>query len=231
MDVPPEPLWHDAPVPLRSTLLKWFWNAHSGGWEEMRSSDESVQQIDEMVAAFATRLPAGPTVLDLGCGPGLHAIALARRGMHVIGVDYASAMLDRSRRRAAQAEVDVEFRVADLNRPLPFSAGSVDGAVCVSVLQVLDDPGRFVIDLRNVIKPGGAVVFEQVRYWGALSPGEHLGPKDRLLNATKVAVAKRNSNVRRLTVEDITQLCTSAAFEVLDEHTYDKTFTVTVRCG
>jgi ubiquinone/menaquinone biosynthesis C-methylase UbiE len=195
----------------------------------MRSSDESVQQIDKMVASFAKRLPIGAIVLDLGCGPGLHTVALARLGMHVTGIDYASAMLDRARRRLENANLDAEFRVADLDRPLPFETESVDGAVCVSVLQVLDDPGRFLTDLRNVIKPGGVVVFEQVRHWGALSSGENLGMKDRLVNATKVAVAKRNGNVRRLTAEDITQLCTTRGFEVLDEHTYDKTFTVTVR--
>ena len=63
-------------------------------------------------------------------------------------------MLDRARRRAADADVQVEFRVADLNRPLPFPAGSVDGAVCVSVLQVLGNPECFLADLHDIVKSG-----------------------------------------------------------------------------
>jgi SAM-dependent methyltransferase len=48
-------------------------------------------------------------ILDIGCGPGRHSIALAQRGYQVVGIDPAAAMIAAAQERAAAAEVNVEF--------------------------------------------------------------------------------------------------------------------------
>ena len=63
--------------------------------------------------------PPGP-VADLGCGPGAHALALARRGYHVVGVDGSPRMVQLARARAARDGVDVTFDVDDVSAPLRF---------------------------------------------------------------------------------------------------------------
>ena len=57
---------------------------------------------------------------DLGCGPGAHALALARRGYDVVGVDGSPRMVQVARTRAARDEVDVTFDVDDVSAPLRF---------------------------------------------------------------------------------------------------------------
>lgn len=213
----------------RNALLRRFWGLHSRGWDQMRSTPESVQQIDAMVAAFATHIPSGARVLDLGCGAGHHAIALARRGFDVTAVDYAPAMLDRARAKASKNHVEIDFRVADLNEPLPFATDSFDGALCISVLQVVAHPEQLLVGLRNTLRPNGAIAIELVRYWGALSPGTDLRAWDRLVNAAKVQLAKRSSDVRRYTADDVARMCKGADFEVVSEDTNDRTFVVTAR--
>src|SRR5262249_25383575 len=54
--------------------------------------------------------------LDLGCGPGRHAVALARRGFAVTAVDRTGFLLDKARTRAREAGVEVEFVQEDMRR-------------------------------------------------------------------------------------------------------------------
>ena len=135
---------------LKSRVLRRFWDAHSRGWDEMRSEPSTLMQISEVVGALRSHLPAAGEVLDLGCGAGHHAVALAEAGLRVTALDYSAAMLGRARTRALERSVVVDFREFDLNQDLPFAAEMFDGALCVSVLQVLDDPSRFLEQVRCV---------------------------------------------------------------------------------
>src|SRR5262245_18030256 len=141
----------------------------------MRSEAANRAQMISVVEEFIGQLPPGGTVADLGCGTGQHAVALALRGFNVIAVDYAPAMLARARTHARAQSATIEFRELDLNEDLPFAAETLDGALCVSVLQVVDQPARLLGQIREALRPGGCVLIESVRYSGALSRGDHLG--------------------------------------------------------
>lgn len=52
-------------------------------------------------------------ILDIGCGTGRHAIELASRGYCVTGVDLSKSMIEKAREKAENAEVNVDFRIAD----------------------------------------------------------------------------------------------------------------------
>ena len=97
-------------------------------------------------------LPAGASLLDLGCGGGRDADDLARRGYRVVGLDRTSALLLAGRRR---------YRVlplvrADL-RDLPFQAMSFDGLWAAASLMHLPKPEarRILADLCKLVRPGG----------------------------------------------------------------------------
>ena len=57
------------------------------------------------------------TAIDLGCGMGVEAVFLARHGFHVTGIDMSATAIELARRRAAAADVQVEFETGDLTRP------------------------------------------------------------------------------------------------------------------
>ncbi len=99
----------------------------------------------------------GLPVLDFGCGHGMAAVVLARRGGLVTAFDLSAGYLDEARRRAEVNDVAVEFVQADGNR-LPFAGASFSRIWGNAILHHLDldYAGR---ELRRVLRPGGAAVF------------------------------------------------------------------------
>ena len=101
-------------------------------------------------------LAPGLSVLDLACGHGELAGALAARGCAVTGLDSSAAFLDRARADAAAARVSVEYVAGDM-RELPW-AGRFDRVVSWSTAfgYFDDDVNRAVLDqIARVLRPGG----------------------------------------------------------------------------
>ena len=99
----------------------------------------------------------GRRLLDLGCGHGMAAIVLARRGALVTGLDLSSGYLREAEARARANGVRINWVAADAER-LPFADASFDDVWGNAVLHHLDleQAGR---ELRRVLRPGGVAVF------------------------------------------------------------------------
>lgn len=104
----------------------------------------------------------GRAVLDLCCGPGRHAIALARRGFSVTAVDRSDSLLARGRARARRAGVEVEWVHGDMREFV--RKRSFDLAISLfNSIGYFDDEQddlRVLRNLRSSLKPGGALVLE-----------------------------------------------------------------------
>ena len=132
-----------------------MYDRESGAWERRRDEPEHRELVERTADELANVVaPPGP-VADLGCGPGAHALALARRGYDVVGVDGSPRMVEVARRRAARDEVDATFELHDVSAPLRFADASLRGVLAVLVLQHLSDPAAFVAEIRRCLRPGG----------------------------------------------------------------------------
>jgi SAM-dependent methyltransferase len=101
----------------------------------------------------------GGTYLEVGCGTGHDALALASRfGVTVAGVDLSSAMVDEARRRGLS-----EAQVASADA-LPFDDASFGGCWADRVLQHLERPEAALAEMVRVTKPGGRVVVADPDY-------------------------------------------------------------------
>jgi SAM-dependent methyltransferase len=103
------------------------------------------------VAVDALGLRGGERVLDVACGDGNAALAAARRGAAVTGIDGASRLIEVARGRAAQAGVAAEFVVGDAHA-LPFPDGSFDAVVSVFGVIFAEDAARAAAELRRVTR-------------------------------------------------------------------------------
>jgi demethylmenaquinone methyltransferase / 2-methoxy-6-polyprenyl-1,4-benzoquinol methylase len=109
---------------------------------------------------------AGDAVLDACCGTGDLAIADARAGGRVTGVDFSEQMLERARRKAPE----LEWIAGDL-LALPFDDGRFDAATVGFGVRNVDDLERALRELRRVLRTGGRLgILEITRPRGLLSP-------------------------------------------------------------
>ena len=134
--------------------LESFWDlAYAGGdYLEHWESPHPPQELVAMVAAEI--IPVGATVLDIGCGAGAEAIFLARLGFQAIGVDSSVKAIEIARMRAAEAGIEVDFRLADAT-DLPLSDGSIDFAMDRGCFHVIDREQRraYARELHRVLRP------------------------------------------------------------------------------
>jgi SAM-dependent methyltransferase len=100
-------------------FFRFMYDRESAAWERRRYEPEHRELVKRIADELANVVaPPGP-VADLGCGPGAHALALARRGYDVVGVDGSPRMAEVARTRAARDKVDATFDVQTSARRSP----------------------------------------------------------------------------------------------------------------
>lgn len=111
------------------------------------------------VGVFAT-IPAGATVLDLGCGSGLDSLAAAQktgRSGRVIGLDFSKAMLDKAVAAARQASLHIaHFCCADATC-LPLATGTIDVVMANGIFNLNPHRAALFGEMARVLRPGGRV--------------------------------------------------------------------------
>lgn len=121
-------------------------------------------------------LHAGWHVLDVATGSANAAIAAARLGCAVVGVDYVPALLERGRTRAAAEGLAVELLEGDAEA-LPFADGSFDAVTSVFGCMFAPDHQRAAAELLRVCRPGGTIALAS---W---SPDGFIGEMFRTVGA------------------------------------------------
>ncbi|RJP78825.1 MAG: methyltransferase domain-containing protein [Candidatus Zixiibacteriota bacterium] len=120
------------------------------------------RQLARRLALIETlaRLRPGDTVLEIGCGPGGHLLALADRFARGIGVDLSPGMIAAAHRAAQESPHSgrVEFRVDRGETLDTVGEEAADAALFVGSLEHLLDPGAALHSALRVLRPGGRVV-------------------------------------------------------------------------
>ncbi len=105
---------------------------------------------------------AGKAVLDVGCGGGILAEAMARLGARVTGIDLAEKSLKVAQLHRLESGVDVDYRAIaaeDLAAEVP---GTFDVVTCMEMLEHVPDPASTVAACARLVKPGGSVFFSTI---------------------------------------------------------------------
>jgi len=141
-------------------------------WEDLFSDDylrtvpvPSAKSIHKQVDFIETRLglAKGAAILDVGCGLGLHAIELTRRGYVVVGLDLSLPMLSRAADEAQDQGFKINFLHADM-REMNFE-GAFDAVLVwgTTLGYFDDDSNKAVLDrFHRALKPGGLLLLETV---------------------------------------------------------------------
>ena len=166
-------------------------------------------------ATAAAVVRPGDRVLDVCCGTGDLAIAAAKAGGKVTGLDFSQRMLARAREKKS----DIEWVVGDALR-LPFPDGSFDAATVGFGVRNLDDLERGLAELKRVLEPGARLgILEITRPEGLLAPFYRLWFDGVIPLAGRVlpggsAYAYLPASVRRFPApEDLAKLLDEAGFD------------------
>jgi SAM-dependent methyltransferase len=141
-------------------------------YRPMFTAEGTSTEVDFIEGALAP--PAGGSVLDLGCGYGRHANALAQRGFAVTGLDFNAHYLDIAAQEASTAGVSVTWRTGDM-RALGFDR-EFDGVYSffTSFGYYDDEENELVIDgIARALKPGGRFLIDMVNRDGILTHPDH----------------------------------------------------------
>jgi 2-polyprenyl-6-hydroxyphenyl methylase/3-demethylubiquinone-9 3-methyltransferase len=99
----------------------------------------------------------GRRVLDVGCGGGLLAEAMARKGAAVTGIDLAEDLLQVARLHALEAGIEVDYQLTSAEAHAAGRAGAYDMATCMEMLEHVPDPTAVIGALARLVRPGGHV--------------------------------------------------------------------------
>jgi len=137
-------------------VIRHHWNARAATFDgELGHGVHSEDQRQAWLRLLARIAgPAPQRVLDAGCGTGVLALLFAELGHRVTGVDLAVQMIEAARRKAADANAQIEFRVENV-AALTDPAGTYDLVVARHVIWTLPDPARGVAQWLRVLRAGG----------------------------------------------------------------------------
>jgi len=110
------------------------------------------------VLGFRMFMPQrGGTVLDVGCGTGLHLEMYQRYGCKLYGIDTSQSMLASAKARLGES---AELRLADATQ-MPYESGFFDLAICMLALHEMDESVRSQVigEIKRVIKRDGRILF------------------------------------------------------------------------
>ena len=138
-----------------------YYDQLASRWDEKyskRSFKKRAEKFQELLNAI---VPSG-TWLDAGCGSGYFSRCLAGRGASVIGVDSSAKMVEEAKdllvKKYRPFLPKIRFKHVDTIENLELEAQTIDGAICLSVLEYVRAPDECISELYRVLKPGGCLI-------------------------------------------------------------------------
>nr|VFK30507.1 MAG: 3-demethylubiquinone-9 3-methyltransferase [Candidatus Kentron sp. MB] len=101
-------------------------------------------------------------VLDVGCGGGILAEAMVRRGAQVVGIDAAEAPLRVAKLHRIETAIEVEYRCITAEALAEQEPGTYDMVTCMELLEHVPNPAVTVDACAKLVKPGGSCFFSTI---------------------------------------------------------------------
>ena len=151
-------------------------------WWDPTSDFKPLHDINPLRLDYIARRSRGlegKHALDVGCGGGILAEAMATAGAKVIGIDLSDKALSVARLHQLESGVEVDYRLVTAERLAAEQPGSFDIVTCMELLEHVPDPASTIAACATLVKPGGLVVFSTINrnpkaYLFAVIGGEYL---------------------------------------------------------
>ena len=133
-------------------------------WWDPNGDMRPLHEINPLRLDWIDRLAAlaGKRVLDVGCGGGILAEAMAQRGARVTGIDLSTKPLRVAQLHALESGVALDYREASAEALAAESPAAFEVVTCMEMLEHVPDPASTVAACAALARPGGIVFFSTI---------------------------------------------------------------------
>ena len=133
-------------------------------WWDPGSEFKPLHQINPLRLDWIDGLAplAGKSALDIGCGGGILAEAMARRGARVTGIDLSEKALKVAQLHLLESKIAVAYEAISAEDLAARSPGAYDVVTCMELLEHMPDPASTVRACARLARPGGHVFFSTI---------------------------------------------------------------------
>jgi 2-polyprenyl-6-hydroxyphenyl methylase/3-demethylubiquinone-9 3-methyltransferase len=130
-------------------------------WWDPNSEFRPLHEINPLRLEWINALApvAGKRVVDIGCGGGILAEAIAKKGATVTGIDLSEKALKVADLHSLESGVSVRYELTSAEDLAAREAGQYDVVTCMEMLEHVPDPSAIVKACATLVKPGGQVFF------------------------------------------------------------------------
>jgi 2-polyprenyl-6-hydroxyphenyl methylase/3-demethylubiquinone-9 3-methyltransferase len=146
----------------RAEIAKFEELAHR--WWDRHSEFKPLHDINPLRANYIDQQSpvAGKQLIDIGCGGGILAEAMAQRGANVTGIDMGEAPLAVARLHQLESGVSVNYRQLTAEAIAAEMPGQFDVVTCMEMLEHVPDPASVIRACATLCKPGGDLYFSTI---------------------------------------------------------------------
>jgi len=133
-------------------------------WWDPNSEFKPLHDINPLRLGYIDSLVdlAGKRVLDVGCGGGILAEAMTRRGARVTGIDLGEKPLKVAQLHLLESGLSVDYRCIAVEELAAEQARQYDVVTCMEMLEHVPDPASIVRSCAELVKPDGWCVFATI---------------------------------------------------------------------
>jgi 2-polyprenyl-6-hydroxyphenyl methylase/3-demethylubiquinone-9 3-methyltransferase len=181
-------------------------------WWDPQSEFRPLHEINPLRLDYIDRIASlrGKAVLDVGCGGGILAEAMATRGARVTGIDLADKPLQVAQLHLLESKLDVNYRNIAVEALAQEAPNSFDVVTCMEMLEHVPDTGSVVRACSALLKPGGHAFFATLNrnpksYLFAIIGAEYI---------LKLLPRGTHDYERFIKPSELSAICRSAALDV-----------------
>ena len=128
-------------------------------WWDPNSEFRPLHEINPLRLEYIDQIAGlkDKRVLDVGCGGGILAEAMASKNAEVTGIDMGETNLSVAKLHLLESGLDVDYRHITVEDLAEQEAGSFDIVTCMEMLEHVPDPGSIISACAKLVKPGGHV--------------------------------------------------------------------------
>jgi 2-polyprenyl-6-hydroxyphenyl methylase/3-demethylubiquinone-9 3-methyltransferase len=136
-------------------------DAVASGWWDPEGPFRPLHDLNPARMKFIEERAAidGAAIVDIGCGGGILAEALARKGGRVTGIDVAPRTLAIARLHLHESGLQVDYREVTAEELAQTAPATFDIVTCLEMLEHVPDPASIVKGVCELLKPGGQAFF------------------------------------------------------------------------